>query len=521
MKPFKSVKDQLLEYYMAQDHTPYTDTVIKVLSLTDPEIESTPLEQEYEDINIVVAIPRTENLRVDISEQMDEAESSAQGATRNPPSGTTYDRPRQSRMPRYSETTYQSGPVGGSYQSGKTSGYKKFRVPEEYRPDKSFDFFEVLNVNCMSNEERKLRIEGWHNNMVLIIQTDDHVRDDFSLAHILMLKKSVGLAHKLIEGLNKAEFMIGTCEDFLQNVVNLLYSVFIGVNYLTDSANQIKLEQENSRLRLSRLQICDLCELDAFTCDYEEHLFNLPNQEWIKYIEDYIRKIPHIGPLVIKEYQELPPINKLSLAVAKNLVKAKLEKICTDRMLAKKTKKVNLCCSEFLGPETMYGCETIPKLRKWKKKLKKKCRFSKPRRKQYYRDSKKFRKYYNKSRYRRRFFKKPKHKSRNTRALNDEPETVQPKDKAKYCPQKKKDCKCWICQEVGHYSYECPNTKQNKAQARVLEQIMSLEYLAPIEDTLSDLSDDESLYLLETDTEGDYELSDSDSSTTSDSEDQE
>jgi hypothetical protein len=80
-----------------------------------------------------------------------------------------------------------------------------------------------------------------------------------------MLKKSVGLAHKLIEGLNKDEFMIGTCEDFLQNVVNLLYSVFIGINYLTDSANQIKIEQEASRLRLSRLQICDLCELDDFT----------------------------------------------------------------------------------------------------------------------------------------------------------------------------------------------------------------------------------------------------------------
>jgi hypothetical protein len=139
-------------------------------------------------------------------------------------------------------------------------------------------------------------------------------------------------------------------------------------------------EGADPSLRLTRLQICDLCELDSFTCDYEKHLFNIPNQEWIKYIEDYLRKIPHIGPMVIKDYKALPPINQLSLAVAKNLVKEKLEKICTDRMLAKKTKKINLCCSEFLGPETMYGCETIPKLRKWKKKLKKKYRFSKPRR---------------------------------------------------------------------------------------------------------------------------------------------
>ena len=188
-------------------------------------------------------------------------------------------------------------------------------------------------------------------------------------------------------------------------------------------------------------------------------------------------------------------------------------------MLAKKTKKINLCCSEFLGPETMYGCETIPKLRKWKKKLKKKYRFSKPRRKQYYKSSRRFKKYYSQPKYRKRFFKK--HKPRNTKALNDEPQALGNKDKPKYCPQKKKDCKCWICQEVGHYSYECPNTKTNKTQARVLEEIMSLEYLAPIEDMLSDISSDKELYLLESDTEGDYELSNDDCSTTSDSEDQE
>ena len=87
--------------------------------------------------------------------------------------------------------------------------------------------------------------------------------------------------------------------------------------------------------------------------------------------------------------------------------------------------------------------------------------------------------------------------------------------------KRKKDCKCWICQEVGHYSYECPNTKTNKAQARALEEIMDLVNLAPIEDMLSDISSDEELYLLESDTDGEIELSDDDYSTTSDSEDQE
>ena len=221
--------------------------------------------------------------------------------------------------------------------------------------------------------------------------------------------------------------------------------------------------------------------------------------------------------MVIDEYKALPLISQLSLAIAKNMVKKKLETICTNRMLAKRTKKINLCCSEFLGPETMYGCQTVPKLRKWKKKLKKKYRFTKPKKKKHYKSSKKFRKYYNQPRYKKRFFKK----HRNRRAINDEPQEVQSKDKPKYCPQKKKDCKCWICQEVGHYSYECPNTKNNKAQARVLEEIIETYDLAPLEDTFSDISSDEELYLLESDTEGEIELSENDYSTTSDSEDQE
>jgi len=101
MKEYKSVKDQLLEYYMAQDHTEYTNMVIKVLSCTDPEIESSL--DDHKDLNVIVAIPKQQsNLKVDISEPLDEtynmdAESSAQGASRNPPSGTIYDRPRPPR----------------------------------------------------------------------------------------------------------------------------------------------------------------------------------------------------------------------------------------------------------------------------------------------------------------------------------------------------------------------------------------------------------------------------------------
>jgi len=155
MKERKTVKEQLLEYYMAQDHTEYTNTIIKVLSMTDPEIESAPAH--YEDLNVVVAIPRypsrEENLRVDIRDpEMEEVESSAQGASRNPPSGTTYFRP-----PRRHEASYQSGPAAGSYRSGRTSGYRRYIVPEDYIPERKFSG-DVLDIDCLPNIERRKRI---------------------------------------------------------------------------------------------------------------------------------------------------------------------------------------------------------------------------------------------------------------------------------------------------------------------------------------------------------------------------
>ena len=286
MKEYKSVKEQLLDYYMAQDHTDYTNTVIKVLSLTDPEIEESPVQQEFEDINIVVAIPR-DNLRVDIQDPIDVdptttdphmAESSAQGAARNPPSGTTYDRPRQSRPTRAHSATYQSAPLGGSYNSGRSTGFRRYNIPEDYVPEKKFQM-DILDLDCLDDKERRKRIDAWHYSMTLIISTDTNLLDDFGLTYTLMLNKSLRLAHKLILGIDQELFMRGNTLDFLQNIVNLLYTVFLGTNYLNDGENQIRIEQEESRLRLTRLQICDLCDLNAFTCDYEEHLFNIPNAE--------------------------------------------------------------------------------------------------------------------------------------------------------------------------------------------------------------------------------------------------
>ena len=55
--------------------------------------------------------------------------------------------------------------------------------------------------------------------------------------------------------------------------------------------------------------------------------------------------------------------------------------------------------------------------------------------------------------------------------------------KATHCPAGKNNCKCWACREVGHYTNECNNRKNNK----VIENLGSLDYIELSEDKALDL----------------------------------
>ena len=67
-------------------------------------------------------------------------------------------------------------------------------------------------------------------------------------------------------------------------------------------------------------------------------------------------------------------------------------------------------------------------------------------------------------------------------------------DNKKYFPQGKKNCKCCLCHEIGHYANECPNKKSYKKEVKYLNQINSIG-LVPIESLNS--SDNESSYCYE------------------------
>ena len=77
---------------------------------------------------------------------------------------------------------------------------------------------------------------------------------------------------------------------------------------------------------------------------------------------------------------------------------------------------------------------------------------------------------------------------------------IKTKDKKNdYCPNKKENCKCWYCQEEGHYANECPKKKDKKDLTKQIEIAKSC-FMEPLEE-----SDDNLDYIFEYVSETDSE----------------
>ena len=94
-----------------------------------------------------------------------------------------------------------------------------------------------------------------------------------------------------------------------------------------------------------------------------------------------------------------------------------------------------ICCDtrDFRIPGK-YGCNI--------KSYKQKYKFRKQ-------NFQKYKKRFNRENYKKRYFRWKNYK---------------PSEKRNYCPSGKKKCRCWICNEEGHYANECPRRLQHKKE---------------------------------------------------------
>nr|BBD88602.1 coat protein [Carnation etched ring virus] len=316
----------------------------------------------------------------------------------------------------------------------------------------------ILNLDCVNSpSDRKNKIDRWAAELGLVFLTNPEAYTNASNAArarlAYMEHKSLGIVNRFIKTTQWTQ-MNG---DILLNVVSGLYTMFLGEDYTNNQEKTLEQERAKARLRLINLQLCDICYLQSFYCDYEANLYKLPQPEYPSLVKQYLAKIPIVGEKASKRFEEeASAATSYSLGFAHKLVNEELTKICELSKKQKKLKRFNKnCCSTFEKPYE-YGCKpSYSKKKKYSKKYKPKYTKYKV-----IREKKKFSpgKYF-----------KPKDKK---------------SEKAKYCPKGKKTCRCWVCNVEGHYANECPN-RQTSEKFKLI-QIAEDYGLEPIENPFED-----------------------------------
>ncbi|GJU64352.1 putative transcription factor interactor and regulator CCHC(Zn) family protein [Tanacetum coccineum] len=330
--------------------------------------------------------------------------------------------------------------VKSEYKKGESSKKSKnyeFRMPmHKGIPNKnssSSGAINILNLDCISDlTERKRILEKWSTEISLILQTN---QDDFQTAKsvlTLIEHKTEGNIQSLVKQAQWNEDLHGI--DFFDSVIDKIFTMFVGIDYHGNKDLEIIKEQEQARRNLTRVQLINICNLDEYTCVYEKNIYKIPLSEHLQWIEAYLMKIPIISEQTIQRWKnEGNVISKNSLAFATRLAKEEITKICDTRYKQKKLKSLSKnCCENIVNMENL----DIGRIRNDKKKS-----FYKKKYKKKYKTSwKQKRKRFSPGKY----FKPTK----------DPPE--------KYCPKgkEKKKCRCWTCNEEGHYSNECPKKNQ-------------------------------------------------------------
>lgn len=336
---------------------------------------------------------------------------------------------------------------------------RKFKnVRPQYVPRTERVGIDILNIDC-AKDTRKT-IEDWYYHIRVIIGLDENINKlNIEEIYNYIVHKMSGIAREHFNGLNRERLL-----DALKNVSNKLQLIdavfselireFVGI--IQNSEEFQEGEILSNFWVITNLKICNMCYLDEFICEFREAYYKLDEDRKKTAREILFTKLPkNIG----QEIRQIFGIRLLegtaedTLGSIIYLIKEWLKHRCTER-IKKKEAKIALCCEEERQKRRKYRKE-----KKWKK--------TKP-------------KFFKKNFKRKRFFrKKPRYEK-----------------KDKYCPKGKKSCKCWLCQEEGHYANECPKRDKQKKESRTLRSIVYSGF-EPIEDKIDFSDSEEEIYYLD------------------------
>lgn len=461
------------ELQVTDDNFDRLTQAIRLMEIDDESIANKEVEESSElkslfdfnnceTLNIIDAFSEEENSNLEESVQYSESESSEEEVFPE-----NFRMNNQTAPPKQETGESSGGRTEDTTDENKGSRKRKgnFYPTSDVKNITNIYGSNILNIDGKIN--RKELIDKWAQEISLIIQTNSEAYDDQNTVLLLMEHKSTGVVNSMIKRTTWTPVMNPLTA--YEEVINAIYTLFLGINLVNNKIQELAKIVSNAKAMLTKMQLCNICFLDQFYCDYEKYLFQLNNQdEYKKFVRDYLLKIPFIGEKALDRFNlEATGSAEYSLGYAQRIVKEEISKICD---LTRKQKQLKTftkrCCEKIVDQPFEYGCKTVRKT---------------PKRNSYKKHTKKYR------------FVRKKKPFKPGKYVKRKSDNKFSNEKPKFCPKGKKNCRCWICNEEGHYANECPNRKKHDNKVRMLEQVYSLGFV-PIEEPYEDV---QKVYILE------------------------
>ncbi|PWA51610.1 coat protein [Artemisia annua] len=201
--------------------------------------------------------------------------------------------------------------------------------------------------------------------------------------------------------------------------------------------------REHAYWRSINLKICDMCYLDSFICEFSDQYYKLDTTRQKSALKLFFNKLPESIATKLKDAYAILLQDRKNIEDTQGAritaIKAWMTKECLQET-AKKEAQIKLCCERQSDQVGNYGCSS--KNYKKEKKIWKKQLYNS-----------KYKNFYKKNSRQNYFRNKKQHRQKNYK-----------QDNSKYCPSEKKNCKCWLSHEIGHYANNCPKKGQKKEE---------------------------------------------------------